>query len=253
MKHILNNLTEEEKNSIREQHTGGMKVMTENFSKLLNSKLGDAKPLVNEQLSGGDTNARPPKRIDSKTESQTIKLGNNLFKLGSSEINTDGDVFKNIVKAIKNSGNGNIDLQGGASSVGGKNYDNIGLAKKRAENFKKAIKNVGITNNITILPGVVTPNTDIPNSPEANNAQFVKVTMKGLILKPGGILPAIDNTAVLNPKFPPNLKTKDKDNLNLAKHYVDVRITFPTSVRYKEILNTILPPLQKLNATVKKL
>jgi hypothetical protein len=26
-----------------------MKVMTENFSKLLNSKLGDSKPLVNEE------------------------------------------------------------------------------------------------------------------------------------------------------------------------------------------------------------
>jgi hypothetical protein len=49
MKHILNNLSEEEKNAIREQHTGGMKVMTENFNKLINSKLGDAKPLVSEQ------------------------------------------------------------------------------------------------------------------------------------------------------------------------------------------------------------
>jgi len=49
MKHILNNLSDEEKNSIREQHTGGMKVMTENFSKLLNSKLGDSKPLVSEK------------------------------------------------------------------------------------------------------------------------------------------------------------------------------------------------------------
>ena len=39
MKHILNNLSEEEKNAIREQHTGGMKVMTENFNKLINSKL----------------------------------------------------------------------------------------------------------------------------------------------------------------------------------------------------------------------
>lgn len=48
MKHILNNLTEQEKKAILEQHTGGMKVMTENFSKLLNSKLGDVKPL-NEQ------------------------------------------------------------------------------------------------------------------------------------------------------------------------------------------------------------
>lgn len=43
MKHILNNLTEEEKNTIREQHTGGMKVMNENFSKLVNTKLGDDK------------------------------------------------------------------------------------------------------------------------------------------------------------------------------------------------------------------
>ena len=50
MKHILNNLSEEEKNTIREQHEGGMKVMTENFSKLINAKLGDSKPLVNEQV-----------------------------------------------------------------------------------------------------------------------------------------------------------------------------------------------------------
>jgi hypothetical protein len=48
MKHILNDLTEQEKNSIREQHTGGMKVVTESFSKLLNSKLGDVK-VVSEQ------------------------------------------------------------------------------------------------------------------------------------------------------------------------------------------------------------
>ena len=50
MKHLLNDLSEQEKNSIREQHTGGMKVMTENFSKLLNAKLGDAKPLSEQEL-----------------------------------------------------------------------------------------------------------------------------------------------------------------------------------------------------------
>ena len=54
MKHLLNNLTEEEKNAIREQHTGGIKVMTENFSKLINSKLGDSKPLVNEEVNKED-------------------------------------------------------------------------------------------------------------------------------------------------------------------------------------------------------
>ena len=50
MKHILNNMSEEEKNSIREQHSGGMKVMTENFNKLINSKLGDSKPLTEQSM-----------------------------------------------------------------------------------------------------------------------------------------------------------------------------------------------------------
>lgn len=49
MKHILNDLSEEEKNRIREQHTGGKKIVIENFNKLVNTKLGDAKPFLNEQ------------------------------------------------------------------------------------------------------------------------------------------------------------------------------------------------------------
>jgi hypothetical protein len=53
MKHLLNNMTESEKNAIREQHSGGMKVINENFSKLINSKLGDSKPLVAEQTELG--------------------------------------------------------------------------------------------------------------------------------------------------------------------------------------------------------
>lgn len=48
MKHLLNNLSEEEKNRIREQHEGGMKVNTERFKSLLESKLGDAKPLISD-------------------------------------------------------------------------------------------------------------------------------------------------------------------------------------------------------------
>ena len=49
MKHILNNLTEQEKRAILEQHSGGMKVMTEKFSQLIESKLGDVKPILSEQ------------------------------------------------------------------------------------------------------------------------------------------------------------------------------------------------------------
>ena len=49
MKHLLNNMSEEEKNSIREQHSGGMKLQNEKFKLMVEKKLGDVKPLVIEQ------------------------------------------------------------------------------------------------------------------------------------------------------------------------------------------------------------
>lgn len=55
MKHILNNLSDGEKKTILEQHTGGMTVMTENFSRLIKSSLGNVKPLVNEQADDQNT------------------------------------------------------------------------------------------------------------------------------------------------------------------------------------------------------
>jgi len=48
MKHILNDLSSMEKNSILEQHKGGKKIDTSRFKSLLESKLGNVKPLVNE-------------------------------------------------------------------------------------------------------------------------------------------------------------------------------------------------------------
>lgn len=49
MKHLLNNLSEEEKNNIREQYTGGIRIDNENFKKLTNSKLGDVRPLTEQK------------------------------------------------------------------------------------------------------------------------------------------------------------------------------------------------------------
>ena len=48
MKHLLNNISEEEKNRIREQHEGGMNLSIDNFKKLVETKSGDAKPFINE-------------------------------------------------------------------------------------------------------------------------------------------------------------------------------------------------------------
>jgi len=48
MKHLLNNLSEEEKNSIREQHTDKIKIDTSKFKTLRKSKLGDVKPITEQ-------------------------------------------------------------------------------------------------------------------------------------------------------------------------------------------------------------
>jgi len=55
MKHLLNNLSQEEKNRILEQHRGGKIIDTSKFKRLLESKLGDSKPLVMEQQPAGAT------------------------------------------------------------------------------------------------------------------------------------------------------------------------------------------------------
>jgi hypothetical protein len=52
MKHILNNLSSQEKNRILEQHSGGKTIDTSNFKRLLESKLGNVKPLINEMETG---------------------------------------------------------------------------------------------------------------------------------------------------------------------------------------------------------
>jgi len=49
MKHLLNNLSEEEKNNIRKLHEGGMNLAIDNFKKLIETKSGDVKPYLLEQ------------------------------------------------------------------------------------------------------------------------------------------------------------------------------------------------------------
>jgi len=90
MKHLLNNMTESEKNSIREQHSGGMKVMTKNFAKLLNSKLGDSKPLVAEQeqpKQGVDNNWNTIKKGLMSTNPKVISFKNPQTNLPTQSLN----------------------------------------------------------------------------------------------------------------------------------------------------------------------
>lgn len=51
MKHLLNDMSQEEMNSIREQHIGGKKITVENFSNMVNKKLGEVPTILSESES----------------------------------------------------------------------------------------------------------------------------------------------------------------------------------------------------------
>ena len=48
MKHLLNNLSDTEKNRILEQYNNSLVVETKRFKELMKSQLGDVRPLINE-------------------------------------------------------------------------------------------------------------------------------------------------------------------------------------------------------------
>ena len=92
MKHLLNNLSEEEKNNIREQHEGGMNISIDNFKKLVETKSGDAKPYLNEQ----DTDAE-----EKQTRPFSDKKGMPIGRLKDSDIE---DLAEKIVDCLDDEG-----------------------------------------------------------------------------------------------------------------------------------------------------
>ncbi len=208
MKHILNNLTEEEKNSIRQQHTGGMNVVNENFNKLIDSKLGDVQPLINEapiddkitQMRKDNyinpdyaTNARGQGAGFYKSDTEvlttrTLKFGQDKMKSGSDEVDETTPQYRGLIQMLNDvptpTGGKKYDIRilGGASDVGtAQGYDNKALAKRRADYFLRSLmKNVKnfnqkFTSKVTFIVGG--KETSKANTKEAQEAQFVKVTV----------------------------------------------------------------------------
>ena len=95
MKHLMNDLSVEEKNRIREQHEGGMKIDTSKFRKLMESKLGNSKPLVSEQGS-----------IYSDFDLERMGSGEDLTYTP----NKGGDLRTDIMKIIHNNNSPNEDI-----------------------------------------------------------------------------------------------------------------------------------------------
>jgi hypothetical protein len=137
--------------------------------------------------------------------SREVKLGKNLFKLGSSEVNTNSNEFKQALNLFSGKNISNAVITPGVSGVSyrGERSDgprNIALGQNRAKSFINALKANGLTSiNLTIEPTIIGTNT-IPNSPEANAEQFVSVKYSEAS-KDNVPIPAIDNTATLRKPY----------------------------------------------------
>jgi len=167
-----------------------------------------------------------PGGVDERTSSYTVNMDGSLFKNGEDTIDTNSQEFQKGLNAISDAafktsmsgGKPTIQIIGGASAVGQKQgYDNMSLAKRRANNFYNIVKDKFPNVNFTIgQPVVGGPNTSIKNSPEANAAQFVKLVISGSKTDLN-TRQAIDHTAV-NLNIGPN--KKDKDKISTEKRYI---------------------------------
>jgi hypothetical protein len=102
MKHILNDISQEEKNRILEQHSGGKTIDTTKFKRLLESTMGNVKPLVSEQME----NEVDPQDLNSHFQFIEKKLTPRGYKKDESMLKNMGTI------TLSKEGEGGIDQNG---------------------------------------------------------------------------------------------------------------------------------------------
>jgi len=154
MKHLLNNLSEQEKNSIREQHTGGMTVMTKNFSRLLKSKSGDVKTLVKEQMSSptlGEIGNAVEIGATTLNLLLTLLPISTVYNLIKSGLNGDAKTFGDIINKEKQRLGANSELVLNAVTKGdiSKNVQKIATELKTKVESQFSQLKAGMGNDIS--------------------------------------------------------------------------------------------------------
>lgn len=169
------NINEEEKNRIKNLY-----LLNEQDTLNLNRNIRVARP-------GGEGTQGKRGGINYEWVDvmKDMTVPGNMFILGSDKIDTDSTEFKQaaekvltILKNVKDKVK--VTFQGGASKVGSASgYNNLALANRRRDNFIKALNNYlgDYSENLDVikLDGIVGQATK-PNSKEANEEQFVKIT-----------------------------------------------------------------------------
>jgi len=183
------------------------------FKQLLESSMGNVRPLISERETPGVVQFEPG-AYQKFNQNQTYKVtGSNLFKNGESEIDKNNDKIIGLVKNVKDNiskvGDENITVtvNGGASNtIWGSNAagspealkKNQELAQKRRDNFVDYL--FSQFPKIKVILGNATVGKLEPQDPEKD--QFVSIDIVGSENIPGKILVDRDNTRIDYNRYP---------------------------------------------------
>ena len=179
------------------------------------------------------------------TPGSTTVLDGSLFKLGKDAIDTNNPQFKKAVDLLKPLGSPIIVIEGGASAVGSdKGFDNVALARRRAENFIKALKDAGVDTDLYQFKATVGKST-VPNSKEANAEQFVNVIYKKE--GRGQYIAAIDNATVKKQIIPIN---KVVPPVEVGRDFLILKVFYDKDTKDK-VISSVVSSTKPLKAVVR--
>lgn len=157
MKHILNDISLEEKKEILEQHNGGKKLVIENFNKLVNNKLGTVKVLVEQddeflKTEWVQKSYVTPLLSNGYSQVTEVNLPDGTYKMGGSgyqiDINdsTDKETGYSLIvqNGIRGQWEGNITITSKKPSVdyAGIFFKNVGYVVPEKTEQQKVVNKV---------------------------------------------------------------------------------------------------------------
>jgi hypothetical protein len=170
MKHILNNLSSEEKSRILEQHSGGKSIDGSNFKRLLESKLGNVKVLVEQEEDFLKTewvqkSYVTPLLTNGYSQVTEINLPDGTYKMGGSgyqiDIKDSADKetgYSLIVQGgIRGMWSGNITITSKKPNVSyvGIFFKNVGYVAPKKTEKQKIVTKVSSEGLKNVTPAMV--------------------------------------------------------------------------------------------------
>lgn len=144
MKHLLNDMSSEEKNRILEQHQGGKTIDTSKFKRLLESQLGHVKPLVSEQETPNTGTEQPV--AGGGGAAKTVNLNGKQVPTIDSTSNKPMNYLAQLAVAYKDQpvpGGGTFQYKGENPEVS-ETLQFYAVGKPQNDTDKFVIKNLGL-------------------------------------------------------------------------------------------------------------